>query len=114
VLSFANVYFLESGLFNELRPIQIKNFRCLASMRVVFRQLDFSRFQGFGSVEGRSGFGQPKVYKDISKLPRFCSPLLALGGGILRLLNSFRSQIHPDALAAALGLEGARPVAAMG
>jgi hypothetical protein len=26
LLSFAYVYFLESGLFNGLRPIQIKNF----------------------------------------------------------------------------------------
>jgi hypothetical protein len=42
MLSFANVYFFESGLFNGLRPIQIKNFllSVLCHAQVVFAHLD--------------------------------------------------------------------------
>jgi hypothetical protein len=41
MLSFANVYFFGSGLFNGLQPIQIKNFcPAFAPTRIVLEEAD--------------------------------------------------------------------------
>jgi hypothetical protein len=68
LLYFTYVYFFESGLFNGLRPIQIKKFplfgrvqKCLKRFRILFRR-----------QAHESSFIPTKLYERLAQPARIC------------------------------------------
>jgi hypothetical protein len=68
LLSFAYVYFFESGFFNELQAIQIKN----PTPSQALRRMSQAISHYFRRHAHKSSFDQEKVYEDLAEPPSIC------------------------------------------
>jgi hypothetical protein len=94
-LAFTSVYFFESGLFNGLRAIGVKNLLLPQAGGRTSRRSAFLPFALLPPHLGRLGFDQPKVYGRFSETPRFCLPPPKRYGRISSDSSGFKAGMHP-------------------